>query len=121
LSHFNSKMTCINEYYSPFRSPFNDVLGLVANSQHYVRCRELELNVLDCTDVYGRKGLTRQCALEYGDFLECLHNTKQNARVAAMQQERLRQYYAGERTKKNFYSEPPKLDSYYQTYTETIG
>ncbi|GIY56321.1 complex I-15 kDa [Caerostris darwini] len=113
-------MAGINQHYSYFRSPFGDVIGLFANSQHYPRCRELELNVLDCTDVYGHKGLTKQCNLEYEDYLECLYNKKQKARVAAMQKERLRQYYAGERTKKDFYAEPPKLDSFYQTYGKSI-
>ncbi|XP_055943386.1 NADH dehydrogenase [ubiquinone] iron-sulfur protein 5-like [Argiope bruennichi] len=113
-------MTCVNDYYSYFHSPFADYLGLFAHSQHIHRCRELELNVLDCTDVYGRKGLKKQCATEYEDFLECLYNKKQHARVAAMQQERLRQYYSGERTKKNLYSESPKLDGFHKTYTESI-
>ncbi|GIY31813.1 complex I-15 kDa [Caerostris extrusa] len=71
-------MAAINQHYSYFRSPFGDVLGLFANSQHYPRCRELELNVLDCTDVYGHKGLTKQCNLEYEDYLECLYNKKQH-------------------------------------------
>ena len=33
-------------------------------------------------------------------------------RVQAMQEERERQYKAGERTKQNYYAEAPKVDSF---------
>lgn len=49
-----------------------------------------------------------------------IYFSPQHARVAAMQQERLRQYYAGERTKKNLYAESPKLDGYDKTYGSSI-
>ncbi|XP_015915495.1 NADH dehydrogenase [ubiquinone] iron-sulfur protein 5 [Parasteatoda tepidariorum] len=114
-------MSGISPYlHSPFRTPFGDALAQLGNCQHYWRCRELELNVLDCTDVYGHKGLTKQCKEELADYYECLFGDKSLARVAAMRKERMRQYMAGERSKKNLYLETPKLDSYYKTYTKNI-
>ena len=37
-----------------------------------------------------------------------------------MRKERMRQYYAGERTKENLYAKPPPLDAFYQTYGKDI-
>ncbi|KFM61471.1 hypothetical protein X975_25529, partial [Stegodyphus mimosarum] len=90
-------MAAVNPYNSPFHSPVGDLLGMFGHCQHIKKCRELELNVLDCTDVYGHKGLAKQCREAYEDLYECIHGEKQKARVEAMRQERLRQYMAGER------------------------
>lgn len=67
----------IRPYYSSFRSPFGDLLAFFGNCQATPNCRELELNVLDCTDVYGHKGLLKQCKEAYDDFAECIYNRKQ--------------------------------------------
>ncbi|KAG8198902.1 hypothetical protein JTE90_015114 [Oedothorax gibbosus] len=75
---------------------------------------------MDCTDVYGKKGLMQQCLSEYQDLMECMFHKKQLARVEAMKKERMRQYMAGERSKKDFYAKDPLLDSYYETYQRTI-
>lgn len=105
---------------TPFKSPLSDLIGVYSSCQLNTRCRDLELNLVDCLDVYGKKGFFKQCVDEFSDYLECLHNAKSQKRVEAMQQERTRQYLAGERTKKDLYGPSPRLDSYDRTYRREI-
>ncbi|XP_054711799.1 uncharacterized protein LOC129221353 [Uloborus diversus] len=111
-------MTGVHPFYSVTRSPFMDINGQFGNVQHIPRCRDMELNVMDCQDVYGKKGLIKQCRDVYEDYYECVWNEKSKARILAMEKERTRQYLAGERDKKNRYAETPKLDSFHKTYVQ---
>lgn len=70
-------MSSVKDHWSAFRSPTFDVTGILGHCQQNMRCRDLELNVMDCTDVYGKKGLMKQCLTEYQDLMECLYHKKQ--------------------------------------------
>lgn len=53
-----------------------------------------------------------KCSLLMEDHLECLTQTKEEKRVKAMRNERDKQYWMGERTKKDRYADPPPTDSF---------
>ncbi|XP_076317341.1 NADH dehydrogenase (ubiquinone) 15 kDa subunit isoform X2 [Tachypleus tridentatus] len=95
------------------RTPFTDFFGCLGASQGNLRCRDFELNMMNCLEAYGLRNGSEMCKNEIDDYKECRSQKKQIKRVEAMQKERQRQYKSGERSKSNLYAEPPKLDSYY--------
>ncbi|XP_013782778.1 uncharacterized protein LOC106467016 isoform X2 [Limulus polyphemus] len=100
------------------RTPLTDFFGCLGASQGNLRCRDLELNMMNCLEAYGLRNGSQNCINEIDDYKECRTLNKQRKRVEAMQKERLRQYKSGERSKSNLYAEPPKLDSFYDYIPE---
>ncbi|XP_055918411.1 uncharacterized protein LOC129950501 [Eupeodes corollae] len=95
-----------------FRSPFTDLTGCLINHQHYDKCGELEMNMMDCLEAYGMDKGVRVCSDLIGDFQECVGMNKQLLRFHAMRTERWKQYLRGERTKEELYAKGPRVDAY---------
>jgi NADH dehydrogenase (ubiquinone) Fe-S protein 5 len=94
-----------------FRSPFTDLTQVVLNAQHYDKCGEFEMQMMECMEAYGAVQGKTKCADLTADFKECYLQTKQRNRSVEMRSERDRQYRAGER--KEHYQQPgPRVDSY---------
>lgn len=64
-----------------FRSPLTDFTGGLINSQHYGRCGEFELDMLECIEAYGQDRGKIKCKVLIEDFHECITMTKQTARL----------------------------------------
>ncbi|XP_069681988.1 NADH dehydrogenase [ubiquinone] iron-sulfur protein 5 [Periplaneta americana] len=95
-----------------FRSPFTDLTRDLVNHQLYGRCEEMEMRVMNCLEAYGADRGMKKCKDLIDDFQECSTRKKQMLRVAAMKEERERQYKAGERSKQDRYAEAPRIDAY---------
>ncbi|KAJ9591561.1 hypothetical protein L9F63_001915 [Diploptera punctata] len=95
-----------------FRSPFTDLTGSLINHQTYGRCEDFEMRMMNCLEAYGAERGVKKCKDLIDDFHECSSRKKQMMRIQAMKAERDRQYKAGERTKAEYYAEPPKIDAY---------
>ncbi|XP_055387541.1 NADH dehydrogenase [ubiquinone] iron-sulfur protein 5 [Condylostylus longicornis] len=98
---------------SPFlKTPLTDLTGCVINHQHYDKCGEFEMNMMDCLEAYGLDRGKKKCADLIADFQECAGMRKQMLRYNAMRLERHRQYLTGEVPKSKHYAEPPRTDAY---------
>lgn len=64
-----------------FRSPFTDLTGGLINSQHYGRCAEFELNMMECIEAYGQDRGRIKCRDMIDDYQECLSRAKSTARA----------------------------------------
>jgi NADH dehydrogenase (ubiquinone) Fe-S protein 5 len=63
-----------------FRSPFTDFTGGLINSQHYDKCGEFELDMLECMEAYGQDKGKVKCRDLIEDYYECFSQTKSRAR-----------------------------------------
>lgn len=95
-----------------FRSPFSDITGSLLSYQWYGRCADFELNAMECIEAYGKDLGRIKCEQLIKDFKECSLREKQRKRFFTMRFERHRQYWMGERSKEDRYSDPPAYDSY---------
>lgn len=116
----------------PFlKSPFTDLTAHLVSHQNEGRCADMEMRAIDCMEAYGyHRGLDK-CDALIKDFQECAGFEKQAKRfyvstiifltkspimyiniLQAMRMERHRQYWNGEKTKKDHYAESPRHDSY---------
>ncbi|GAB0093947.1 uncharacterized protein DMENIID0001_091400 [Sergentomyia squamirostris] len=95
-----------------FRNIFTDVTAAIPNTQHYHKCAEFEINMMECLEAYGTDVGRVKCANLIHDFQECVLQRKQLLRFHAMRNERHRQWFAGERSSEEHYAPPPKVDSY---------
>ena len=64
-----------------FRSPFTDFTGGLINAQHYDKCGEFELSMMECIEAYGQDRGKIKCRDLIEDFHECLTQTKATARA----------------------------------------
>ncbi|XP_055839960.1 uncharacterized protein LOC129907671 [Episyrphus balteatus] len=94
------------------RTPFTDLTGCLINHQHYDKCGELEMNMMDCLEAYGVDKGTRVCSDLISDFQECVGLNKQLLRFHAMRAERYKQLWRGERTREELFAEGPRVDAY---------
>merc|ERR1712121_445802 len=102
-------------YISPMlRLPMSDAFGITFFSMQEMEtpCAHFELRWLECVESYGFHRGSKKCGDMLEDVIECKHNTKEFYRYNKMQEERTRQYRAGERTKENRYADPPKMDTF---------
>jgi len=60
-----------------FRSPFTDLTGSLINHQHYGRCEEMEMRVMNCLEAYGVDRGMKKCKDLVDDFRECSSLKKQ--------------------------------------------
>lgn len=98
---------------TPFmKSCFTDLTGATTSHQWISKCGELEMKTLDCFDAYGVDRGLKKCEDLIDDFRECALRVNQMKRINAMDWERRRQYWAGERSKENLYAKAPPTDSY---------
>lgn len=66
---------------APFlRTPFTDLTGSLINHQHYGKCGEMELSMMECLEAYGVDRGTKKCADLIADFQECHGMKKQMMR-----------------------------------------
>lgn len=94
-----------------FRSPFTDLTQVIVNAQHYDKCGEFEMQMMECMEAYGAVQGKVKCKDLLDDFQECYLQNKQRNRSLEMRMERHRQWFAGER--KEHYQQPgPRVDSY---------
>uniref|UniRef100_A0A1B6FJI4 Uncharacterized protein n=1 Tax=Cuerna arida TaxID=1464854 RepID=A0A1B6FJI4_9HEMI len=94
------------------RTPFTDAFGLLGHHQHFGRCADFELAMMECMEAYGVDQSKIKCKDLIDDFAECHTQFKQIARENQMRMERHKQLFRGERTWKEHYAPPPKHDSY---------
>ncbi|KAK4885169.1 hypothetical protein RN001_001440 [Aquatica leii] len=94
-----------------FRSPFTDLTGCLISHQWHGPCRDFEMKVMDCLEAYGLHNGRIKCDTLIKDFRECAGRRKQDGRVIAMRNERLRQIKSGELSKENAFI-PIEPDSY---------
>lgn len=64
-----------------FRSPLTDFTGGLINAQHYDKCGEFEMNMLECIEAYGQDRGRVKCRDLIEDFYECIMQTKATARA----------------------------------------
>lgn len=78
MSRVHSETQVITPF---FRSPFTDLTqGLTAHAQHYDKCGELEMNMMECLEAYGIQRGKRKCSDLIDDFQECYTMRKQQLR-----------------------------------------
>jgi NADH dehydrogenase (ubiquinone) Fe-S protein 5 len=65
-----------------FRTPFTDFTGGLINAQHYDKCGQFELDVIECLEAYGQDRGKLKCRDLIEDFNECLTLTKRTMRAA---------------------------------------
>ncbi|CAG9797531.1 unnamed protein product [Chironomus riparius] len=94
-----------------FRSPFTDFTGGLINAQHYDKCGQFELDVVECLEAYGQDRGKLKCRDLIEDFNECLTMTKRTMRALAMRNERTKQYWSGE-LKEKYQNPGPRIDSF---------
>lgn len=94
------------------RSPLTDLTGNLLTHQWYGRCAELEMNLMECLEAYGKERGTQKCKDYIQDFKECSNRELQTRRAMAMRYERQRQYYTGERKEADRYAPAPPPESY---------
>lgn len=63
-----------------FRSPFTDLTGALVNCQHYDKCGEMEMKMVECLEAYGTQRGKKKCADLIDDFYECYTGRKQELR-----------------------------------------
>ncbi|XP_011635130.1 uncharacterized protein LOC105425858 [Pogonomyrmex barbatus] len=93
-----------------FKGPPTDIFLNLRNLQAMERCAKYELHFMDCMEAYGYHKGREKCRLIYEDMCECIFKVKRRRRIQAMNAERERQFWSGER--KNRYEETPPLDLY---------
>lgn len=64
-----------------FRSPFTDLGGALVNAQHYDKCGELEMKMMECLEAHGAVRGQKVCADVIDDFHECFSLRKQQLRT----------------------------------------
>lgn len=64
-----------------FRTPFTDFTGGLINAQHYDKCGQFELDVIECLEAYGQDRGKLKCRDLIEDFNECLTMTKRTMRA----------------------------------------
>lgn len=64
-----------------FRSPFTDLTGGLINAQHFHKCGELELRMMECLEAYGLNKGNIKCSDLIDDFHECYTMRKQMNRT----------------------------------------
>lgn len=64
-----------------FRSPFTDFTGGLINAQHYDKCGEFELDMMECVEAYGQDRGKLKCRDLIDDFHECMSKAKTTARA----------------------------------------
>ena len=64
-----------------FRSPFTDLTGALVNAQHYDKCGEMELKMVECLEAYGVEKGKIKCSELIDDFQECYTMRKQQLRT----------------------------------------
>lgn len=95
----------------PFlRTPLTDFTGCMINHQQYDKCGRFEMDMMECLEAYGFDKGQKKCKDLIDDFKECSMVIKQDLRIAAMEKERSRQWWAGERKEK--FSPPPREDAF---------
>lgn len=113
------------------RTPLTDLTSCLLNHQHYGKCAQFEMEMVECMEAYGVHQGMKRCKPIMDDFNECVSMNKQIYRIfvsikcykffcqhrycflfifQAMDVERRRQYKAGER--KEIYAPPPRMDAY---------
>ncbi|GLG96986.1 Protein of unknown function [Gryllus bimaculatus] len=95
-----------------FRNPITDLTGSLVSRQHFEKCGEFEMRMLQCLEAYGMDRGKQKCADLIEDFSECQTKWKQVLRVDAMRIERNRQVNQGERSKDQMFAEAPTQDSF---------
>lgn len=127
----------------PFlRNIFTDISSAIPNSQHYDKCGDMEMRMMECMEAYGADRGAQKCADLYQDFKECVGQRKQHMRFLvsprimptvdllvltfrpyfqAMRAERHRQWLAGERSSAEHYAKPPRVDSYWTQVIVLMG
>ncbi|XP_055694041.1 NADH dehydrogenase [ubiquinone] iron-sulfur protein 5 [Lutzomyia longipalpis] len=97
----------------PFlRNIFTDITAGIPNCQHYDKCGDFEVQMMECLEAYGTDVGRTKCADIISDFQECVLRKKQMLRFHAMRNERHRQWLTGERSSEEHYAPPPRVDSY---------
>ncbi|XP_054277730.1 NADH dehydrogenase [ubiquinone] iron-sulfur protein 5 [Macrosteles quadrilineatus] len=94
------------------RSPFTDLTGNLGHHQHFSRCADFEMAMMECMEAYGMPRAEVKCKDLIDDFKECHSQRKQIMRENAMRMERHKQLLKGERSWKEHYAPAPKPDSY---------
>ena len=111
-----------------FRSPFTDLGGALVNAQHYDKCGELEMRMMECLEAHGAVKGKKVCADVIDDFHECFSLRKQQLRTLVsptsgrvvtkltnifqtMRMERHKQWWNGER-KEHYQTPGPRVDSF---------
>lgn len=64
-----------------FRSPFTDLGGALVNAQHYDKCGELEMRMMECLEAHGAVRGKKVCSEVIEDFHECFSLRKQQLRT----------------------------------------
>ncbi|XP_059622390.1 NADH dehydrogenase [ubiquinone] iron-sulfur protein 5 [Phlebotomus argentipes] len=97
----------------PFlRNIFTDLTASIPNCQHYDKCGEREIDMMECLEAYGTDRGRLKCADLIHDFQECVGRKKQILRFHAMRSERHRQWWKGERSSEEHYAKAPRVDAY---------
>lgn len=133
-ARMNSGTRDLREPY--IRTHFTDMMSPMFTLQTHPYCKEFDLKLRYCLEAYGKPMAFTKCKALEEDLHECLHRGKQvcgtfyfipnytnfhsfncylilqTGRLMAMDNERKRQYKAGERTKEGYYAETPKPDSF---------
>ncbi|XP_067135244.1 NADH dehydrogenase [ubiquinone] iron-sulfur protein 5 [Centruroides vittatus] len=98
------------------KTPFTDLFGQYGVSLAGRRCRDFEMNVVECLEAYGLRKGKKKCKDEIDDYNECTFALKQLKRVMEMEAERKRRWKNKERAGKEYYAPPPKIDSFEDVY-----
>ncbi|KAI6218081.1 Complex I-15 kDa [Aphelenchoides besseyi] len=93
-------------------SKFGDIYSL-PNSQQGQVCAFFEAQFYRCMEAFGSKLGRKYCDLEHRDYHECVTKEKQLKRSRAIQQERIKQYLQGKRSK--VYEDDHPIIGDYQT------
>jgi hypothetical protein len=59
------------------RSPLTDFVGNMFQHQHFGRCSDFEISMMECMEAYGMPGAEVKCRDLIDDFKECHYQTKQ--------------------------------------------
>lgn len=73
------------------------------------------MNLVECLEAYGWKRGDK-CKDEIDDYNECAFAIKQMKRVVEMEKERKKQWKSKDNPRKEYYAEPPKIDSFEDVY-----
>ena len=133
-ARMNSGTRDLREPY--IRTHFTDMMSPMFTQQTHPYCKDFDLKLRYCLEAYGKPMAYTKCKDIEEDLHECLHRGKQVCetfsfnsylhsfskfkffyvlqigRLLAMENERKRQYKAGERTKEGYNAETPKPDSF---------
>merc|ERR1712055_508945 len=93
-------------------SRFGHIWALGSNQYDDTVCAKIELRWYECAEAYGQYRSHKLCADLFDDMRECRSHEKEYYRLKAMEDERRRQYWAGERSKESRYAAAPHPDSF---------